>query len=115
MPIYEYDCPKCGRFEVIQKFSDKPLKCNPDCTDSSCPKKAVRVMSESAFHLKGGGWYKTDYGSSGANGSKKSGDASPQTSAEGSSDASGKGESKKGEKKALATAKGGCGSGCGCH
>ena len=61
MPIYEYDCPKCGRFEVVQKFSDKPLKCNPDCTEKKCPKKAERVMSASAFHLKGTGWYKTDY------------------------------------------------------
>ena len=61
MPIYEYECPKCGRFEVVQKFSDKPLKCDPDCKEKNCPKTAERVMSAAAFHLKGTGWYKTDY------------------------------------------------------
>ena len=32
MPIYEYQCEKCGsHFEVIQKFSDKPLKFCSNC------------------------------------------------------------------------------------
>lgn len=66
MPIYEYECPKCGKFEAMQKFSDKPLKANPDCTDKACPKKATKLVSASAFHLKGTGWYKTDYASSGS-------------------------------------------------
>lgn len=71
MPIYEYECPLCGKFEAIQKFSDKPLKCKPDCEESKCPKKAERLISASAFHLKGGGWYKTDYGSSGSSAPSK--------------------------------------------
>lgn len=56
MPLYEYACPSCGTFEVIQKFSDAAL--------SECPKCASPVekqLSAPAFHLKGTGWYITDY------------------------------------------------------
>jgi len=57
MPIYEYECTKCGKIEeVIQKFSDKPLtKCR------HCSAKLHRLVSLSSFHLKGTGWYVTDY------------------------------------------------------
>jgi len=57
MPIYEYECSKCGRIgEVLQKFSDKPLKkCN------HCSGKLHKLVSHSSFHLKGTGWYVTDY------------------------------------------------------
>ncbi|MEJ2657530.1 MAG: zinc ribbon domain-containing protein [Desulfobacterales bacterium] len=57
MPIYEYECSKCGRIdEVIQKFSDKPLvKCK------YCSGKLHKLISHSSFHLKGTGWYITDY------------------------------------------------------
>lgn len=74
MPIYEYECPKCGRFELIQKVSDKPSRCKPDCAEADCPRKARRMVSAAAFHLKGSGWYKTDYssGSTGGNGKQKS-------------------------------------------
>jgi putative FmdB family regulatory protein len=115
MPIYEYDCPKCGRFDVIQKASDKPVKKNPDCTKKDCPCSAQRVISASAFHLKGSGWYKTDYKASGS-GSSSSSKSSSSQSSEGSTDASPseKGAGDKKEKKSLKAA-GGCGSGCGCH
>ena len=63
MPIYEYECQQCGLFEVVQKASDKALKCKPDCQDPKCPKNAKRLISAAAFHLKGSGWYKTDYAS----------------------------------------------------
>ncbi len=57
MPIYEYKCGQCGRVEeAIQKFSDKPLK---KC--GHCSGKLSRLISQSAFHLKGTGWYVTDY------------------------------------------------------
>ena len=57
MPIYEYECTKCGNIEeVIQKFSDKPLK---KCL--SCAGKLHKLVSQSTFHLKGTGWYVTDY------------------------------------------------------
>jgi putative FmdB family regulatory protein len=57
MPIYEYECSKCGRIdEVIQKFSDKPLtRCK------YCSGKLQKLISHSSFHLKGTGWYITDY------------------------------------------------------
>jgi putative FmdB family regulatory protein len=57
MPIYEYECSKCGRIdEVLQKFSDKPLvKCK------HCSGKLYKLVSQSSFHLKGTGWYITDY------------------------------------------------------
>ena len=57
MPIYEYQCESCqGVREVLQKFSDKPLKTCPECGG-----KMHKLMSLNAFHLKGEGWYVTDY------------------------------------------------------
>jgi putative FmdB family regulatory protein len=57
MPLYEYECSKCGRIdEVLQKFSDKPqAKCK------HCSGKLHKLISHSSFHLKGTGWYITDY------------------------------------------------------
>jgi putative FmdB family regulatory protein len=57
MPIYEYECTKCGKIEeIFQKFSDKPLvKCK------HCSGKLHKLISHSSFHLKGTGWYVTDY------------------------------------------------------
>src|ERR1700689_1566725 len=57
MPLYEYKCASCGKtFEVIQKFADEPLKVHPECGG-----EVVRLFSAPAFHLKGTGWYATDY------------------------------------------------------
>ncbi|MCY3625753.1 MAG: zinc ribbon domain-containing protein [Candidatus Dadabacteria bacterium] len=58
MPIYEYQCRKCeGVFEILQGFNDKPVrKCE------KCGGRLKRLISVSAFHLKGSGWYETDYG-----------------------------------------------------
>ena len=67
MPLYEYKCRSCGeKFEVIQKFSDAPLKIHPDCGG-----EVERLISPSALKFKGSGWYVNDYGSSG-NGRKDS-------------------------------------------
>jgi putative FmdB family regulatory protein len=57
MPIYEYECIKCGQIEeAIQKFSDRPLtKCR------HCSGKLHKLVSKNSFHLKGTGWYVTDY------------------------------------------------------
>ncbi len=61
MPIYEYECTKCGRIEeVLQKFSDKPLT-----TCRHCSGKLHKLISHSTFHLKGSGWYVTDYAGKG--------------------------------------------------
>ena len=59
MPIYEYQCAKCGhQTEILQKFSDPPIaKCD------LCQGKMKKLISHSTFHLKGTGWYVTDYAS----------------------------------------------------
>ena len=57
MPIYEYECAKCGRtIEVIQKMSDKPLKKHEGCGGT-----LTKLISASGFQFKGTGWYVTDY------------------------------------------------------
>jgi putative FmdB family regulatory protein len=57
MPIYEYDCPKCGRFEALQKMSAAPLEVH-----EACGAPVTKAMSASAFAFKGSGFYLTDYG-----------------------------------------------------
>jgi putative FmdB family regulatory protein len=61
MPIYEYTCKRCGNFEIMQRISEDPLKKCP-----TCGAKVSKLISRSAFHLKGNGWYATDYGKNGA-------------------------------------------------
>jgi putative FmdB family regulatory protein len=79
MPIYEYRCKKCGKeFEIFQKMSDPVIK-----TCKICKGPANRLISMSSFHLKGGGWYVTDYGGKKAPASeKKKDDAATSASTE---------------------------------
>ena len=57
MPLYEYECQSCHRrFEKIRKFSDPPLEVCPHCGG-----RLEKLISSPAFHLKGSGWYATDY------------------------------------------------------
>ena len=57
MPLYEYQCKKCGhRFEKILKFSDKPIKKCPECGGP-----VEQLLSAPAVQFKGSGWYVTDY------------------------------------------------------
>lgn len=57
MPIYEYECNKCGLvFEARQKFSDAPLQ---QCKE--CEGEVKKLVSSTAFTLKGGGWYEQGY------------------------------------------------------
>jgi len=57
MPLYEYQCKKCGhRFEKIQKFSDKMIRKCPDCGGP-----VEQLISAPAVQFKGSGWYVTDY------------------------------------------------------
>ena len=63
MPIYEYECDKCGvTFEAIQAISTKPLK---TCQGLGCNDKdngkVHRLVSASGFILKGSGWYTSEY------------------------------------------------------
>jgi len=52
MPIYEYACPKCGTFEVMQKISAAPLEAH-----EACGSKVTKLMSAGSFSMKGGGSY----------------------------------------------------------
>ena len=80
MPLYEYECKKCGhRFERIQKFSDPHVKKCPDCGGA-----VEQVISAPAVQFKGAGWYVTDYA--------KKGSASTSSSSDG--DSGGKSDSK---------------------
>lgn len=59
MPIYEYACPDCGhKFDEIQKFSDPAITLCPKCAQGNVKK----LISQTSFILKGGGWYKDHYG-----------------------------------------------------
>ena len=58
MPIYEYKCTKCGKeFEVFQGITDPEVT-----TCKFCEGRVHKLVSLSSFHLKGSGWYVTDYG-----------------------------------------------------
>ena len=58
MPIYEYHCESCSHeLEALQKMSDTPLSLCPACGKPALKK----VLSAAAFHLKGSGWYATDF------------------------------------------------------
>ena len=58
MPIYEYQCEKCGHhLEALQKLSDKPLRECPECGRH----RLKRLMSAPLFRLAGSGWYETDF------------------------------------------------------
>jgi putative FmdB family regulatory protein len=63
MPIYEYECDKCGvTFEAMQAISAKPFKtCNGLGCDDKDNGKVRRIVSASGFILKGSGWYTSDY------------------------------------------------------
>ena len=56
MPLYEYECPKDGTFEQMQKFSDPPLTACPKCGGP-----IEKLLSAPAIQFKGTGWYVTDY------------------------------------------------------
>lgn len=87
MPIYEYECTKCGhRFELIQKFSDQPKTKCPKCRGA-----VKKLISSAAIQFKGSGWYVTDYGRGGAAGRA---DDKAKGEAKGEARADAKGDSK---------------------
>jgi putative FmdB family regulatory protein len=94
MPMYEYECAKCGhRFEVIQKFSDPLVDICPKCGGA-----VHKQISSPAFHLKGTGWYATDYAKKDSGAPGKS-----DTGATSSSDSKDTSESKSGSDAKTAT------------
>ena len=84
MPLYEYECKKCGhRFEKIQLYSDKMVKKCPECGG-----QVEQMISAPAVQFKGSGWYVTDYpkkssspgsSDSGESGSKDKKDDKPKS------------------------------------
>ena len=89
MPIYEYLCPDGHRFEVVQRFSDDPVR-----VCEVCGKPVQRVLFAPAVHYKGKGFYATDYGRKGANGKPDSVESGSKEAAASSSDGGSKSESK---------------------
>lgn len=63
MPLYDYQCSKCGiifEYEVTLADIDKEVRC------LNCNGSCKRLMSAPAFHLKGGGWAKDGYSKGGS-------------------------------------------------
>ena len=75
MPIYEYQCQKCGTFEVTQRITEKSLSKCPTCKN-----KVKKLISNTSFQLKGTGWYVTDYARKGQNGDTKTDKAANSSS-----------------------------------
>jgi len=68
MPIYEYECKKCGhRFDVMQSFNDPPVK---TCGNNGCRGRVRKVLSPPAVIFKGSGFHVNDYGRGNGNGKK---------------------------------------------
>jgi putative FmdB family regulatory protein len=82
LPLYEYECPKHGTFERMQKFSDPPVTTCPTCGGP-----VEKLFSAPAIQFKGTGWYVTDYArkSSGEGREKGATDASSSTEAKSTS------------------------------
>jgi putative FmdB family regulatory protein len=74
MPIYEYKCSACGHQEDhLLKVSGAPLTKCPVCGK----KKYEKQLTAAGFHLKGSGWYATDF-----KGGKKPDAAKPEAKAD---------------------------------
>lgn len=80
MPIYEFRCRKCGhRFERMQKMSDPHPAACPKCKAKGT---VEQLMSASAAHFKGSGWYATDYAKKPTTPPAKTGEAKTEVKAE---------------------------------
>lgn len=96
MPIYEYKCDDCSaQFEALRRITDETI---PDCEE--CGSGNVhRLISLSSFHLKGSGWYVTDYGGK-HHGSEPADESAKASSEESSGDSETKAQPTVPEKKA---------------
>ncbi len=80
MPIYEYNCQKCGTFETTQRITEKPLAKCPTCKG-----KVRKLISNTSFQLKGTGWYITDYARKGKSDDGKSDSSKSDGASDGTS------------------------------
>lgn len=96
MPLYEYECMECGeRFEIIQKFSDEPVRIHSGTAGASCGGPVRKLLSAPAIQFKGSGWYVTDYGKGGKKPPKEQGEASAKKESKASSAKESSGDSDK--------------------
>ena len=101
MPIYEYECGACGAsHEFIQKFSEGPKRKCPSCGAL----KLKKQVSAAAFHLKGTGWYVTDF-RDGDKGKKKDGESKDSGASESKDTKSSDGSKDSGSKKGKSESK----------
>jgi putative FmdB family regulatory protein len=102
MPTYQYRCTECGSdLEVVQKFSDAPLRECPTCAGS-----LRKVFNAVGVVFKGSGFYRTDSrvgagqnGSAKGEGSAASGDKSAEKASSDSSGSDKSGSDKPGSDK----------------
>jgi putative FmdB family regulatory protein len=102
MPIYEYECRRCGhRLENMQRISDPPLKRCPECRGA-----LRKLISAPAFQFKGSGWYVTDY--AGKKPAEGKGEGAAESKGEGAAESKGEAKTEtQGEAKAKPDAAGG--------
>ena len=55
MPLYEYECPECGLFELRRSFADETLKNCPTCGEG-----IRQILHPAGLVFKGPGFYSTD-------------------------------------------------------
>lgn len=61
MPLYEYHCEKCNQdFEVRHGIDAPQVTEHINCKIEGV-NKVFRIISTSALHFKGSGFYSTDY------------------------------------------------------
>jgi putative FmdB family regulatory protein len=89
MPIYEYACGKCGHeFEAEQRITEEPLETCPDCQS----RQVKRLISQTSFVLKGGGWYSDLYATRKGKSKEKTDAASDAPKSDAKQSDSGKGK-----------------------
>src|SRR6266581_904318 len=86
MPIYEYRCSSCGfQKEYLQKVTDPVKTVCPECGKKTFSK----MLTAAGFHLKGSGWYATDFRNS-----KRAAKTESKAESKGETKSEGKSESK---------------------
>ena len=88
MPIYAYECGACGAtHDFLQKMGEGRKRKCPSCGE----RRLRKLVTAAAFHLKGTGWYATDFRDKGKDSDKGKDDKKPKE--ESKAEAGAKGES----------------------